>query len=77
MFQIWCFFMSRHKVVRLIWSSRAVAIARGRAIELADLPEELVEPRQPDPHVAAADGSVAAARERAERRQGKRSESGG
>jgi len=46
---------------------RAVAIARGRAIELADLPEELVEPRQPDPHVAAADGSVAAARERAER----------
>jgi transcriptional regulator with PAS, ATPase and Fis domain len=46
---------------------RAVAIARGRAIELADLPEELVEPRPPDPHVAAADGSVAAARERAER----------
>jgi two-component system response regulator HydG len=46
---------------------RAVAIARGRAIELADLPEELVEPRPPDPRVAAADGSVAAARERAER----------
>jgi two-component system response regulator HydG len=46
---------------------RAVAIARGRAIELADLPEELVEPRPPDPHLDAADGSVAAARERAER----------
>src|SRR5262249_28593676 len=25
MFQIWCFFMSRQRVVRLIWSSRAVA----------------------------------------------------
>jgi two-component system response regulator HydG len=46
---------------------RAVAIARGRSIELADLPEELVEPRQADPRIAAADGSVAAARERAER----------
>jgi two-component system response regulator AtoC len=46
---------------------RAVAIARGRAIDLTDLPEELVEPRHPDPHVVAADGSVAAARERAER----------
>jgi two-component system response regulator HydG len=46
---------------------RAVAIARGSAIEPADLPEELVEPRQADPHVVAADGSVAAARERAER----------
>lgn len=46
---------------------RAVAIARGSSIELADLPEELIEPRAADPHVAAADGSVAAARERAER----------
>jgi len=46
---------------------RAVAIARGSSIEPADLPEELVEPRQSDPHVVAADGSVAAARERAER----------
>jgi DNA-binding NtrC family response regulator len=46
---------------------RAVAIARGCTIELADLPEELVEPRQADPRVVAADGSVAAARERAER----------
>ncbi|HEX6465382.1 MAG TPA: sigma 54-interacting transcriptional regulator, partial [Vicinamibacterales bacterium] len=46
---------------------RAVAIARGPSIELEDLPEELVEPRAADPHVAAADGSVAAARERAER----------
>ena len=46
---------------------RAVAIARGPSIDLADLPDELVEPRTADPHVAAADGSVAAARERAER----------
>jgi two-component system response regulator HydG len=46
---------------------RAVAIARGSSIDIADLPEELVEPRTPDPRVAAADGSVAAARERAER----------
>jgi DNA-binding NtrC family response regulator len=46
---------------------RAVAIARGCTIDLADLPEELVEPRQADPRVVAADGSVAAARERAER----------
>jgi len=46
---------------------RAVAVARGASIEVADLPEELVAPPTPDPHVSAADGSVAAARERAER----------
>src|SRR6476646_1730465 len=46
---------------------RAVAVARGNTLELADLPEELSAARGPDPHSAAADGSVAAARERAER----------
>jgi two-component system response regulator HydG len=46
---------------------RAVAVARGAAIDVPDLPEELVEPRTADPNVSAADGSVAAARERAER----------
>jgi DNA-binding NtrC family response regulator len=46
---------------------RAVAVARGTSIDVADLAEELVAPRAADPHVAAADGSVAAARERAER----------
>ena len=46
---------------------RAVAIARGNTLEPADLPEELSAARPIDPHSAAADGSVAAARERAER----------
>jgi len=46
---------------------RAVAVARGNTLEVADLPEELSAARGPDPHSAAADGSVAAARERAER----------
>jgi two-component system, NtrC family, response regulator HydG len=46
---------------------RAVAVARGALIDVSDLPEELVEPRTADPHFSAADGSVAAARERAER----------
>jgi transcriptional regulator with PAS, ATPase and Fis domain len=45
---------------------RAVAVARGASIEVADLPEELVAPGPPDPYASAADGSVAAARERAE-----------
>jgi two-component system response regulator HydG len=43
---------------------RAVAISRGGEIEPADLPEEMLAPR---PAAAAAEGSVAAARERAER----------
>jgi two-component system response regulator HydG len=46
---------------------RAVAVARGNTLEPADLPEELSAARGPDPHSVAADGSVAAARERAER----------
>jgi two-component system, NtrC family, response regulator HydG len=46
---------------------RAVAVARGNTLEVSDLPEELSAPRAVDPHTAAADGSVAAARERAER----------
>jgi two-component system response regulator HydG len=45
---------------------RAVAVARGAIVEAADLPEELFA-RATDPNAAAADGSVAAARERAER----------
>src|SRR5258708_25735243 len=46
---------------------RAVAIARGAVIEVADLPEELLAGRGADPQSAAADTTVAAARERAER----------
>jgi len=46
---------------------RAVAVARGPVLEPADLPEELFASRTIDPHSVAADGSVAAARERAER----------
>jgi transcriptional regulator of acetoin/glycerol metabolism len=46
---------------------RAVAVARGAALEPADLPEELFASRHADAQVSAADGSVAAARERAER----------
>ena len=46
---------------------RAVAVARGPVLEPADLPEELFAARGVDPHSAAADGTVAAARERAER----------
>jgi two-component system response regulator HydG len=46
---------------------RAVAVARGPVLEPADLPEELFAARAVDPHAAAADGTVAAARERAER----------
>jgi transcriptional regulator of acetoin/glycerol metabolism len=43
---------------------RAVAVARGDHLDIADLPEEVVAPR---PTPAAPEGSVAAARERAER----------
>jgi DNA-binding NtrC family response regulator len=46
---------------------RAVAVARTPTIEPADLPEELFASRQADPQASASDGSVAAARERAER----------
>jgi DNA-binding NtrC family response regulator len=46
---------------------RAVAVARGPVVEPADLPEELFAARAADPQSAAADGTVAAARERAER----------
>jgi two-component system response regulator HydG len=46
---------------------RAVAVARGAVLEPSDLPEELFAARGVDPHSAAADGTVAAARERAER----------
>ncbi len=46
---------------------RAVAVARSPVIEPVDLPEELFASRQSDAQVSAADGSVAAARERAER----------
>lgn len=43
---------------------RGVAIARGPELEVEDLPEELVVPHRPPPP---AEGTVAAARERAER----------
>lgn len=46
---------------------RAVAVAHGPVVETADLPEEVLAGRGPDPHSAAADHTVAAARERAER----------
>jgi DNA-binding NtrC family response regulator len=46
---------------------RAVAVARGPVVEPSDLPEELFAARAADPQSAAADGTVAAARERAER----------
>ncbi len=46
---------------------RAVAVARGPQIEQDDLPEELFAARHADPLSQATDGSVAAARERAER----------
>ncbi len=46
---------------------RAVAIARGPLVEADDLPEELFAARQPDGATPCAEGSVAAARERAER----------
>ena len=45
---------------------RAVAVAHGPVIEPADLPEELFA-RAQDPRAASDDGTVAAARERAER----------
>jgi two-component system response regulator HydG len=43
---------------------RSVAVARGSLLQVDDLPEEVVAPR---PTVSAPEGSVAAARERAER----------
>jgi DNA-binding NtrC family response regulator len=46
---------------------RAVAVSRGPLIDPADLPEELFASRIVDAQAYAADGSVAAARERAER----------
>jgi DNA-binding NtrC family response regulator len=46
---------------------RAVAIGRGPVLEPADLPEELFASRTPDARAALDDGTVAAARERAER----------
>jgi len=46
---------------------RAVAVARAPILEPTDLPEELFASRQADAQSSAADGSVAAARERAER----------
>ena len=46
---------------------RAVAVARGAEIEVADLPEEILAPRVADAAVPASESSVAAARERAER----------
>jgi DNA-binding NtrC family response regulator len=46
---------------------RAVAVARSSIVEMADLPEELLAGRGGDPQSAAADHTVAAARERAER----------
>jgi transcriptional regulator with PAS, ATPase and Fis domain len=46
---------------------RAVAVAHGPVVDVADLPEELFGGRGVDPQTAAADGTVAAARERAER----------
>ncbi|HYT73267.1 MAG TPA: helix-turn-helix domain-containing protein, partial [Vicinamibacterales bacterium] len=45
----------------------AVAVCRGPILEPGDLPEELFAARGVDAQSAAADGSVAAARERAER----------
>ncbi len=46
---------------------RAVAVAHGTVVDVADLPDELFAGRGVDPQTAAADGTVAAARERAER----------
>ena len=46
---------------------RAVAVARAAVLEPADLPEELFASRHADAQATAADGTVAAARERAER----------
>jgi two-component system response regulator HydG len=46
---------------------RAVAVARSPVLEPADLPEELFASRHADAASTAADGTVAAARERAER----------
>ena len=46
---------------------RAVAVARAPVLEPADLPEELFASRQADAQASAADGTVAEARERAER----------
>jgi transcriptional regulator with GAF, ATPase, and Fis domain len=46
---------------------RAVAVARGQLVETVDLPEELFAGRAADPQSVAADTTVAAARERAER----------
>jgi two-component system response regulator HydG len=46
---------------------RAVAVARASVLEPADLPEELFASRHADAQSTAADGTVAAARERAER----------
>jgi two-component system response regulator HydG len=46
---------------------RAVAVARSAVLEPADLPEELFASRQADAQLSSAEGSVAAARERAER----------
>jgi two-component system response regulator HydG len=46
---------------------RAVAVARGARIEVADLPEEILAPRAADGAPAPSESSVAAARERAER----------
>jgi transcriptional regulator of acetoin/glycerol metabolism len=46
---------------------RAVAVARGQLVETVDLPEELFAGRTADPQSVAADTTVAAARERAER----------
>jgi len=46
---------------------RAVAVAHAPVLEPADLPEELFASRQADAQTSAADGTVAAARERAER----------
>ena len=46
---------------------RAVAIGRGPVLEPSDLPEELFAQRTPDARTVVDDGTVAAARERAER----------
>ena len=46
---------------------RAAAVARSPILEPEDLPEELFASRHADAQVSAADGTVAAARERAER----------
>ena len=46
---------------------RAAAVARAPILEPDDLPEELFASRQADAQASAADGTVAAARERAER----------